>query len=74
MFVQGFNNWLNWEIRENLFENGVPFSELAATMRLHSAKRLGDRRKAVRFFERWKELALRAVVFLGARVEKERSQ
>lgn len=73
-WVTMFNDWLNWEIKENLFDKGIPFEDLEDSMRGHAEKMLGDHWKAMRFSKRWQKLALRAVKLLAPRIEKERSQ
>jgi hypothetical protein len=66
-----FNDWLNWEIKENLFDHGVPLHILLKVMVFHLERAWGDRRRAVLFMWPYKELVLRAVVLLGRRIEKE---
>ena len=70
-WIAMFDDWLNWEIKDNLFDHGVPLHDLCEVMVYHSEKVWGDRRRAVRFLKPYKELVLRAVVLLGRRIEKE---
>jgi hypothetical protein len=56
------------------FGEEEPAVLLADKMLEHAQRELGDFRKAIQFCERWVELSARAVMLLGPRIEKERSQ
>ena len=69
-WITMFEDWLNWEIKENLFDHGVPLHDLCKVMVFHLEKSWGDRRRAILFLKPYKELVLRAVILLGRRIEK----
>ena len=67
--VTGFHDWLNWEIKENLFDRGIRLHQLLLVMRRHAEWTWHDRRSALLFLKQYKILVLRAVVLLGERLE-----
>ena len=69
-WIGAFERWLNWEIKETLFERGVPFDDLCEGMASHLEKSWGDGRRAILFLKSYKELVARAVILLGRRIEK----
>lgn len=71
-FVAGFNDWLNWEIKESLFDNGVRLEDLEDDLERHAEWTFGNHEKAVRFVRQHIKLVVRAMTFLAPRIERER--
>jgi len=56
------------------FGEQEPAVLLTDKMLEHAQRALGDLQKAIQFCERWVELSVRAVIQIGPKIEKERSQ
>ena len=71
-FVTGFNNWLNWEIKEGLFDNGICLEDFEDVLEQHAEWTFGNHENAVRFVRQHMKLVARAIMFLAPRIERER--
>jgi hypothetical protein len=69
-FVNGFGEWLDLEIKANLFENGWRFSDLKSVVELRAKRVYDDTKERMKFVSRWEELAARAVLLLAPKIEK----
>ena len=69
-WITGFYDWLNVEIKENLFDHGNSISDLFTVMEFHAERVFADRQKAAAFVERYKQLVARAVILIGRRIDR----
>ena len=67
MFVQSFENWLEWMIQTNLIDSAIPFEVMTVVMRWHAEKILQDRKRAELFVEKWRRIVLRALAVVKSR-------
>ena len=66
-WITAFYDWLNCEIKENLFDRGISLCDLFKVMRIRLEAMWGDTPRTTAFLERYKEVAARAVIYLGRR-------
>jgi hypothetical protein len=71
-WVSDFYECLDWDIKANLIDGGMPLELYIAHWKTN-AERWGNRSQALRFIRRFRQLVPRAKTFVERRMEEEYS-